>query len=254
MPKVALGQSTSIDALKFILTQFHINTSHIIIYSLGEISWNEAVVHKKLSGLVLEAKGGIEVVLHSLLAATGDSDSTKKVPAATSFEDLDVERRVILDWIFKQLTCKAGSKTSVGGSKLNSFQQKLFQECPPRLLARVSAVHFTFFQEYVQLLMTKAEELDQFSLQNIVSSHIPARVTYQKGTKGATNLKEVQENGDDFDHLIDHFRMLAQSGPQAKEVCMSLLKSKIQPPLAEKFHLPAMVGTIWNRILHAVSI
>ena len=213
------------------------------------------MVHKKLSGLVLEAKGGVEVVLHSLLTAPGDSDSTKEVLAATSPEHFDVERRVILDWVFKQLICKAGPKTSLqGGSKLNHFQQKLFQECSPKLLARVSTVHFNFFQEYVQLLMTKAEELDQFSLQNIISSHIPAHVTDQKGTKEATNLKDVQQKGDDSDLLIDHFRTLTQSGPQAKEVCISLLKSKIQPPLAEKFHLPAMVGTIWNRILHAVSI
>lgn len=225
---------------------------HIIYYSIGGVSWNEAVVHKKLSGLVQETKGGMEVVLHSLLMAPGNSDSIQKVLAATSVEHLDVERRVILDWVLKQLTSKCGSKTSVGGSKLNSFQCKLFEECPPKLLARVSTVHFTFFQEYLQLLMTKAEELDQSSLQNIVSSHIPAPMRDQKGTKGAT--KVVEEKGDGFDLLIDHFKTLAQSGHQAKEVCVSLLKSKIQPPLAEKFHLPAMVGTIWNRILHAVSI
>lgn len=206
-------------------------------------------MHEKLGGLVLEAKGeGMEVVLHSLLITLDKAKAVQKELAPISVEELEDERRVVLEWLLKQLKCKSGTKVS-SGSKLNSFQQRLFLECSPALLAQVSTVHLTFFQEYVHLLMAKAEELDQYSLPNIISSYSQTLTSDHVGTRGA-----LEDKGDESELIIRHFTQLARSGEPAREVCMSLLKSKIQPPLAEKFHLPPVVGTIWNRILHAISI
>ena len=101
--------------------------------------------------------------------------------------------------------------------------------------------------------MAKAEEIEQSWMYDLIkhNSQDQAPKPTPMETGGSTDL--VKE-GSDWKLLLDHFIKLTQSGGQAKVVCVSLLKAKIQPPIAEKFHLPPMVGTIWNRILHAVLI
>ena len=216
----------------------------------GLVSSVETVVHKKLSSLVHETNGGLDVVLHSLLISPGGKSEGAQEMKPTSLEILEDDRGVILDWLLKELNSKTGVSL---GSKLNSFQQRLLAECSPDLLASVSAIHLSFFREYIKLLMGKAEEIEQSRLHNIINHNPKIPEPTPMETDCNSTIDTMKESGD-CELLLDHFRRLTRSGGQAKEVCVTLLKSKIQPPIAVKYHLPPMVGTIWNRILHAVLI
>ena len=205
----------------------------------------ETMIHKKLSSLVHETKGGLDVVLHSLLISSGGKSEGALEMKPIAHEVLEDDRRVILDWILQELNSKTGISF---GSKLNSFQQTLLKECSPNLLASVSSVHLSFFREYIKLLMAKAEEIEQYRMHDIIDRNpeVPELTPME--------IDCSTKESSDCELLLDHFRKVTRSGGQAKEVCVSLLKSKIQPPTAVKYHLPPMVGTIWNRILHAVLI
>ena len=232
----------------------------------GAVPASEALIHKKLHGLTLEAKGGIKVVLQSLLTAPGATNTPKSL-APISPELLERERRVILDWLLKQLRETSKDKaTSSCLSKVTGFQERLLLECSPTLLANVSTVHSTFLTEYIQLLLTKAEELDRCSVYRAISLNTFDRGAEQGITVGVTSgslatkkdhttttTTSTEKEKCNYDVLVHHFKTLAKSGQHAKEVCVTLLKSKIQPRISEKFHLPPMVGTIWNRLLHAVT-
>ena len=207
----------------------------------------ETVVHKKLSSLVHETKGGLDVVLHSLLISPdGRSEGAQEVKPTT----LEDDRRLILDWVLQELNSKTGVSL---GSKLNSFQQRLLADCSPDLLASVSSIHLSFFSEYIKLLMGKAEEIEQSRIHNIIDHNPEIPEPTPMETDCNTTMDTAKESRD-CELLLNHFRKLTRSREQAKEVCVTLLKSKIQPPIAVKYHLPPMVGTIWNRILHAVMI
>lgn len=216
----------------------------------------ETVVHKKLQSLVHETKGGLDVMLHSLLISPGGESEEGALDLKvkpTTLEALEDDRRVILDWLLQELNSKSGVSL---GSKLNCFQCRLFKECSPNLLASVSMVHSLFFTEYIKLLMGKAEEIEQSTFHNIINRapEIPEPTPME--TDCNTTL-DLPKGSSDSQLLLDHFRRLTRSGGQDskhKEICVALLKSKIQPPIAVKYHLPPMVGTIWNRILHAVLI
>ena len=93
-------------------------------------------------------------------------------------------------------------------------------------------------------MMTKAEELDQKSMVDLVRASLQDSMDIE--------AKESCDEDKDLDLLMDHFTKLAHSNEQARIMCVSLLKSKIQQPAGE-ISLPPVVGTIWNRILHAVS-
>lgn len=224
----------------------------------GLLSSVETVVHKKLSSLVHETKGGLDVVLHSLLVSPEPDGKGEGAPAMkpTTLEILDDDRRVVLDWILQELNCKTGVSP---GSKLNSFQHRLLSECSPGLLANISSIHLSFFREYIKLLMGKAEEIEQSRIHNTINHHNPnitAEPTPMETDCNATTVA-LAKGSSDCELLLDHFRKLTRSGGQAsnhRELCVALLKAKIQPPTAVKYHLPPMVGTIWNRILHAILI
>ena len=175
-------------------------------------------MHKKLDALIVEVQGGIEVVLQALLTAPRSSEGTQELKPI-SLGDLDQERKVILEWFLRQLDCKTGVSS---GSKLNGFQQRVLLECSPDLLTRVSTVHFVFFREYVKLLMAKAEELDQYSVQNIISSSSQASAITTVGS----SKDLVGSRSGEYDLLVNHFRKLTQSGEHVRDVCVSLLKSK----------------------------
>lgn len=213
----------------------------------------ETVVHKKLSSLVHETKGGLDVVLHSLLISPGGKSEGAQEMKPTTLEILEDDSRVILDWLLQELSSRAGVSL---GSKLSSFQQRLLAECSPDLLASVSSIHLLFFREYIKLLMGKAEEIERSRLHSIIIKHNPEipEPTPMETDLDCNSAIDTMKESRDCKLLLDHFRKLTRSGVQAKEVCVTLLKSKIQPPIAVKYHLPPMVGTIWNRILHAVLI
>jgi hypothetical protein len=223
----------------------------------GLVSSVETVVHKKLHSLVHETRGGLDVVLHSLLISPGGKGEGALEMKSTTLEALEDDRRVILDWLFQELNSKSGVSL---GSTLNCFQCRLFAECSPDLLASVSSVHSSFFTEYIKLLMAKAEEIEQSSWHNIINYNPEAPEPTPMETDCDTAIEsDVAKGSSDCKLLLDHFRKLTRSRGQGnnnnyKEICVTLLKSKIQPPIAVKYHLPPMVGTIWNRILHAVLI
>lgn len=216
----------------------------------GLTSSVETMVHKKLSSLVHETKGGLDVVLHSLLISPGGKLTQGAVEEKpTALED---DRRVILDWLLQELNSKPGVSL---GQKLNCFQEKLLAECSPDLLASVSSTHPAFFREYIKLLMQKAEEIEQSRIHNIINHNPKIPNPAPMETDCNTSIDSLKEGGD-CELLLDHFRKLTRSEGRAKykEICVALLKTKIQSPIAAKYHLPPMVGTIWNRILHAVLI
>ena len=205
----------------------------------------ETKINDKLTSLVHETKGGLDVILHSLLISPRDKSEGVQEMKLTSLED---DKRVILDWLLRELSSKTGISF---GSKLNSLQQRLLKECSPSLLASVSSIHLSFFTEYIKLLMAKAEEIEQSRLHDMINRNpkVPEPTPMETDCS-----KDFIKGRSDCELLLDHFRKLTQSGGQAKEVCTSLLKSKIQPPTAVEYHLPPMVGTIWNRILHTIVI
>ena len=232
---------------------------YVYIYALfgdrpGLVSSVETVVHKKLQSLVHETKGGLDVVLHSLLLSPdGKSEEGALEVKQTTLEALEDDRKIILDWLLQELNSKLGESL---GSKLNCFQRRLFAECSPDLLATVSLVHSSFFTEYIKLLMGKAEEIEQSTFHNIINHNPEAPEPTPMETDCNTTL-DLPKGSSDCKLLLDHFRKLTRSRGQDnnyKEICVALLKSKIQPPIAVKYHLPPMVGTIWNKILHAVLI
>lgn len=225
----------------------------------------------------------MEILLQSLLTAPGNTEATKGhmllVPGSP--KEMDKERIVVLEWIFKQLKNKDGMESS--STKLNKFQLKMLLECSPKLLTSISTIYSAFFTEYVQLLMTRVEEIEQRSVQsitklstrepgtdsmardNVTGTYTNAKKETEKGRlsiqEPGTNSMEsgnitggIEKGSADFDLLVEHFKTLTQSSKHAKEVCVSLLKSKIHPSISEKYSLPPMVGTIWNRLLHAVSV
>lgn len=186
-------------------------------------------------------------MLHSLVKASSCDSMEDR-----SLENFDKEREVILSWLLDQLQSTSSTTgQQESAAKLNRFQQKLFHDISPHLLTRVSNVHLTFLREYIRILMSKAEELNRKSMGDIIRSSLQDTGMDTDDTDSRGGCDE-EESGD-LDVLLNHFKRLAQSGEAAKAACVSILKSKIQPPSAVKLHLPPVVGTIWNRILHAVS-
>ena len=109
----------------------------------------------------------------------------------------------ILQWLLQ----KAATNQITNPGSQQSVAERLWRE-PPKLLAQVSKQHLEFFQAHVRHLVLQVNALGQSQ-----QAYVP---TSEVGTE------------QQFDEIVCHFQELIMSGDGIKELCTSLVESKLE--------------------------
>lgn len=223
----------------------------IHIYILQKL-WNFdfRMIHQRLDAFVAEVDNGLEVILHVLLLHQSGEKSAWKF---------------VLEWIVLRLT---RAPTSLHQSDSALFSAEMFWKgTSPVLLAQVSGAHFKFFKLHTKFLVSEVEKLEQVDVETLV---LISKAPANKETKTddmividaeePMDTNELESKTSDVDTVrmvTSHFIQLAKTGEHVKDVCLSLLKSKVllhggEGPLMSAGALNPRGSSVWYKILKSV--
>lgn len=147
-----------------------------------------------------------------------------------SAQRYDQAQKAILQWLLQKA---AAPQTPVPSSdhptdpgQQDSVTERLWR-APPKLLAQVSKQHLEFFQTHIRHLISQVNELGQ-SQRACVSS-------ISVGTQRK------------FDRIVCHFEELFMSGDCIKELCTSLVESKVKEDLPHSASMDATLD-VWGKL------
>ena len=211
------------------------------------------LVHKRLQEFA-QLDNGLDIILHILLQETSESGSQCAAQQA------------VLEWVLLKLGALPTNAPSRSDSSSDSaFAHKLWLQTSPKLLAKVSSIHFKFFKEHIKFLVSEVKKLLCIDPETLFKN---IQATTEENVSEGVIIVDAEEptrskctaisKESTIETLTaEHFIQLALTGEHVKDVCLSLLKSKVLLHKTEE--IPSMSAVldspeknVWYKILTTV--
>ncbi len=188
------------------------------------------------------------------------SESKADQTGLTIFHDLPKVHDAILKWLLHEVTtCRSSpsqpllewSDRSDQGPIANCSQPlditTRIWEQPPQLLAEVSACHFDFFKMHLQYLVQRMEILGE------AMWYTPIKPSSRFAPGAASKMEEWERQ---FETVVSHFQALFATAARVRDVCTSLVESRV--PETEKGvsclkanvtdKIPPQMQDVWSKL------
>ena len=145
---------------------------------------------------------------------------------------VDPVKNAVLEWLMKEIRNVTVTRAAVQEpSKLT----KVLWNQDPTLLGQVSSQQLTFFKEHIKYLVHEVESLQAENSTTSVNSIAAQEVKYR--------------------WIRSHFLALALSGNSVREVCISLVRSRVSPEMQSTFgaSLGAHLQDVWSKLYSDIT-
>ena len=169
-----------------------------------------------------------EIILLVLLySPAADKETVPDGPGAS----VDPVKNAVLEWLMKEIRNVTVTRSAVQEpSKLT----KVLWNQDPTLLGQVSSQQLTFFKEHIKYLVHEVESLQ---------------------AENSTSVNSIAAQEVKYRWIRSHFLALALSGDSVREVCISLVKSRVSPEMQSTFG--ASLGThlqdVWSKLYSDIT-